>query len=85
MISELDPQGRPAKPMQDWQPDEFTKSSFSENNPQQCIEVAGRPGFVALRNSTDAWGESPIVECTPGEFEAFLKGVKAGEFDKYIA
>lgn len=81
----INPYERPAEPTQDWQPNEFTRSSFTDTNPQQCVEVARRPGFVAVRNSNHAWGDGPIIEYTDGEFEAFLKGAKAGEFDKYTS
>lgn len=71
---------RSSAPTQDWQPGEFVKSSFSGTNQGQCVEVATRPGHVALRNSNHAWG-GPLVEYTTDEWTAFLRGVKAGEFE----
>lgn len=66
---------------QDWRQDEFRTSSFTGNDPQSCVEVATRPGVVAVRNSNHAWGDGPVVEYTHDEWQAFLQGAKAGEFD----
>lgn len=45
-----------------------------------CVEVAPLPdGGVALRDSKDV--SLPPHIFTPGEWDAFLRGVKAGEFD----
>lgn len=54
------------------------KSSFSAAG--NCVEVAHIPGGgVALRDSKDRAREPHLY--TRGEWEAFLKGVKNGEFD----
>lgn len=53
-------------------------SSFSGGN-DQCVEVAARDGHVAVRNSKRREGSR--VEFTPEEWDAFIRGVKAGEFD----
>jgi Domain of unknown function (DUF397) len=56
---------------------EFHKSSFSGSN--GCIEVAIQPDGVALRDSSNRDGA--VLEVSRGDWLAFLRGVKAGEFD----
>jgi hypothetical protein len=59
----------------DWQ-----KSSFSAQG--DCVEVAYRehtPG-MAVRDSK-LGARSPVLRFTPPEWQAFIAGVKAGEFD----
>jgi hypothetical protein len=54
-------------------------SSFSGNN-GTCVEVAVLPnGHIAVRNSNHP-GEG-IVLLTRAEMNAWIQGVKAGEFD----
>ena len=57
----------------------FRKSSFSGCN--GCVEVALLPDgeSVAVRDSKDISLEPRVF--TPMEWEAFVAGVKAGEFD----
>ncbi|HTJ71618.1 MAG TPA: DUF397 domain-containing protein [Actinospica sp.] len=62
--------------------DDFTwrKSTFSGNQ-GNCVEVADLPdGGIAVRHSKAPAG--PVIEYTEAEWEAFLKGVRAGEFDR---
>jgi Domain of unknown function (DUF397) len=55
-------------------------SSYSGPN-GNCVEVADLPdGRRAVRDTKDR-GRGPILMCTPGEWQAFVAGVKAGEFD----
>jgi hypothetical protein len=55
------------------------KSTFSGTG-QDCVEVADLPGGgKAVRDSKDQDG--PHLEFTAGEWDAFRKGVRAGEFD----
>ncbi|MEV6057921.1 DUF397 domain-containing protein [Streptomyces sp. NPDC052107] len=57
----------------------WIKSSRS-NATGNCVEVAALPGGgAAVRNSRDPHG--PALVYTPQEIEAFLAGVKDGEFD----
>jgi hypothetical protein len=61
----------------EWSSAEFSKSSFS--GPNGCVEVAIRPDSVAVRDAKHQ--EGPVLEFSPGEWAAFLQGVKNGEFD----
>lgn len=64
-------------------PDEtWTKASFSNGTGgNNCVEVwvPEDRSEVVVRNSRDPHRD-PLV-FTPAEWEAFVKGVKAGEFD----
>jgi hypothetical protein len=61
----------------------WRKSSFSGENGNggNCVEVAFLPdGGVAVRDTKDrALGAHRF---TPGEWDAFVAGVRAGEFDR---
>lgn len=55
------------------------KSSFSGNN-GDCVEAAALDdGRVAVRNSNQP--NDGVVFFTRAEMDAWIKGVKAGEFD----
>lgn len=57
----------------------FRKSSLSDNS-GNCVEVAPtRGGGRAVRDSKDQAG--PVLFFTPGEWDAFVGGVRNGEFD----
>lgn len=61
----------------DWQ-----KSSFSGGNALNCIEVGTTTsGSIVLRESDEP---SAVVTTTPDKLRAFIKGVKAGEFDRFL-
>lgn len=61
--------------VQDW-----AKSSLSLAN-GNCVEVAGLSGdLVWLRDSKDIKG--PVLRFTPAEWDAFVGGVRNGEFDR---
>ena len=55
----------------------WRKSTRSGNN--GCIEVAFVGDQVAIRDSKDRSG--PVLQFTHREWEAFLAGVRHGEFD----
>jgi hypothetical protein len=55
----------------------WRKSTSSESN--GCVEVAFVGDQVAIRDSKDRSG--PVLQFTHKEWEAFLGGVRAGEFD----
>jgi Domain of unknown function (DUF397) len=57
----------------------WKKSSESMGN-GNCVEIADLGGgHVAVRDSKDKTG--PVLRFTPAEWEAFIGGVKDGEFD----
>jgi hypothetical protein len=59
----------------------WIKSSLSYAN-GNCVEVASLPGgTVGVRNSRDAAG--PVLTFTPDEWDAFLGGVRNGDFDGF--
>ncbi|MFE2599815.1 DUF397 domain-containing protein [Streptomyces sp. NPDC059396] len=57
----------------------WQKSSFSDSG-GQCVEVAEHNGEILIRES-DA--PDTITTTSHAKFAAFLKGVKAGEFDHF--
>ena len=69
-----DPSRRPG------QDTHWVKSSLSFSN-GNCVEVASLPGGIGVRDSKDPAG--PILRFTPGEWDAFLGGVRNGEFDNF--
>ncbi|HEX7160621.1 MAG TPA: DUF397 domain-containing protein [Trebonia sp.] len=57
----------------------WVKSSLSFAN-GNCVEVSDLPGgTVGVRNSRDR--EGAVLRFTPDEWQAFLGGVRNGEFD----
>jgi hypothetical protein len=62
----------------------WIKSSFSGPTGGNCVEVAFLAGGqVAVRNSRHAAG--PALVFTAAEWDAFLCGVRGGEFDPSAA
>jgi hypothetical protein len=62
-------------------PPEFHKAQASHAN-GNCPEVASLPdGMIGVRDSKDR--EGAVLRFTRGEWEAFLDGVKNGEFDHF--
>ncbi len=75
-MGRLTPGGRPRRPDSYW-----IKSSLSFSN-SNCVEVASLPGGeIGVRDSKDSAG--PVLRFTPGEWHAFLGGVRNGEFDRF--
>jgi Domain of unknown function (DUF397) len=59
----------------------WIKSSLSFCN-SNCVEVAGLSGGqIGVRNSKDPDGG--VLQFTPAEWDAFLGGVRNGEFDAF--
>jgi hypothetical protein len=56
----------------------WRKSTYSNAN--GCVEVAFVDTRVAVRDSKDRTG--PVLVFGSHEWEAFLNGVRAGEFDQ---
>ena len=55
----------------------WRKSSHSQSN--GCVEVAFLGGEIAVRDTKDPGGS--VLLFTSREWEAFLAGVRDGEFD----
>lgn len=55
-------------------------SSYSGGNNGNCVEVAFVPGWVGVRD-TKQHGRGPTLAFTPAEWDAFLAGVRDGEFE----
>lgn len=58
----------------------WVKSSRSDSQGGQCVEVAVTPNIVGVRDSKDQNGA--LLAFTTDGWAAFLAGVKAGEFDR---
>lgn len=66
-----------ALPVVRWQ------KSRRSNPSGNCVELAALPdGTIAVRNSRDP--EGPALIYTPDEIEAFLGGVRDGDFDHFL-
>jgi hypothetical protein len=59
---------------------EWFKSSFSGGNSDNCVEVAFVDDAIAVRDSKDRDGG--VLLYTRSEWDAFIGGVKDGEFDR---
>jgi hypothetical protein len=71
--------GMPAGELQGVQWQKSGRSNPSGN----CVECAALPdGGVAVRNSRDP--EGPALIYTPAEIEAFILGVRDGDFDNLL-
>jgi Domain of unknown function (DUF397) len=57
---------------------QWRKSTLSTTN--GCVEVAVVGDRIAVRDSKDQ-GQGPVLEFTAEEWDAFLGGVRGGEFD----
>jgi hypothetical protein len=55
----------------------YVRSSYCHSG--GCLEVAAHDGEVRIRDSKDP--HSPVLRFTAEEWDAFLLGAKAGEFD----
>ena len=59
----------------------FRKSTFSGGNGGGCVEIAELVGGGRAVRDSKQRGTGPILWFTATEWDAFLKGVKSGEFD----
>jgi hypothetical protein len=56
----------------------WRKSTHSGSDGGNCVEIASNlPGIVAVRDSKNPAGPALVV--TPGQWSAFLRGIKGGE------
>lgn len=60
----------------------WVKSSFSADREGCCVELAQLDGGIAVRDSQDT--TRPALCYTREELAAFVAGVKAGEFDRFL-
>jgi hypothetical protein len=60
---------------------DFRASGWCGNRPK-CVKVALKPEGVAVRDSKDPSKATLFFD--HGEWDAFVKGVKAGEFDRRV-
>lgn len=59
----------------------WRKSSLSSGG-DNCVEVGfGNDGTIGVRD-TKQHGEGPVLVFFPSEWEAFVAGVRQGEFDQ---
>jgi hypothetical protein len=56
----------------------WRKSSYSSAS--GCVEVTSTDSQVAIRHSLDP--EGPILIFTAAQWQAFVDGIRLGEFDK---
>lgn len=63
-----------ALPRQDWR-----RSSFCNGANSTCVEVAGNGESILVRDSKNV--TAPALIFTTEEWHAFVRGVRAGEFD----
>jgi hypothetical protein len=59
----------------------WRKATRSNPNNNNCVEIAFVAAGVAVRD-TKHNGTGPILQFTHPEWEAFIGGVKDGEFDQ---
>ena len=58
----------------------WRKSSYSNTQGGNCVEVADLPDGMAVRDSKNPDG--PTLQFTLAEWQAFIVGIKDGEFDR---
>lgn len=55
----------------------WRRASFCASN--ECVEIAPHNGMIIMRNSMEPRGL--VLRYTAEEWQSFIRGVKAGEFD----
>lgn len=60
---------------------DFRKATYSGQNPQACVEVARRAGWVAIRDSKLPWNSANDhrLMFSGEQLDAFLAGIRDGE------
>jgi Domain of unknown function (DUF397) len=59
----------------------WRKSSISNGNGGSCVEIADLPDGGRAVRDTKQQGSGPVLWFTAAEWDAFVRGVKLGEFD----
>lgn len=67
------------KPDVDFSDAEWRRASDATDDSLSQVEIAYKDGMYGMRDSRNPDGD--ILVFTPGEWDAFVKGVHAGEFD----
>ena len=57
----------------------WRRASFCASN--ECVEVTQRNGMIVMRNSKEHSGR--VLHYSTEEWQSFIRGVKAGEFDDF--
>jgi Domain of unknown function (DUF397) len=57
----------------------WRRASFCASN--ECVEVTQRNGMIIMRNSREPSGR--VLHYSIEEWQSFILGVKAGEFDHF--
>ncbi|TVL92468.1 DUF397 domain-containing protein [Streptomyces sp. SAJ15] len=60
---------------------QWQRSSFSGGGGEQCIELAQTSDAILIRESDDP---RAVITTTRSKLDAFISGVKAGEFDHLV-
>ncbi len=58
---------------------DWRTSSYTNNG--TCVEVADLPNGSRLVRDTKHGERGPVLRYTAAEWQAFIAGIKAGEFD----
>jgi uncharacterized protein DUF397 len=59
----------------------WRRATFCQSG--ECAEVSQGDGMILMRNSRDPSGQ--VLRYTPEEWQALVRGIKAGEFDDFGA
>jgi hypothetical protein len=59
----------------------WRKSSYSNGQGGNCVEVADLADGGRLVRDTKDQGRGPVLRFTESEWQAFVLGVRGGEFD----
>lgn len=59
---------------------DWRKSSYSSGN-GNCVEIASTETAVGVRDSKQG-GHGPTLEFSRSEWDAFIRAIKDGEFDR---
>lgn len=53
----------------------WRKSTYSDANGGQCVEAAGAPGAILVRDTKDS-GRGPVLNVAPAAWRAFTATLK---------